>query len=45
LGDKRILRHRGDDTLQRDEVVGQIVGGDWHAGSGSDLQPFWSMIE
>jgi hypothetical protein len=45
VGDERILRHRGDDALQRGEVVGQIVGGDRHAGSGSDLQPFWSMIE
>jgi hypothetical protein len=45
LRDERILRHRGNDPLQRGEVVGQIVGGDRHAGSGSDLQPFWSMIE
>ena len=42
LGGQRILRHRGDDALQRSEVVGQIVGRDRHAGSGSDLQPFWS---
>ena len=42
---QRILRHRGDDALQRGEVVGQIVGCDRHAGSGSDLQPFWSMGE
>jgi hypothetical protein len=41
LGDERILRHRGDDALQRSEVVGQIVGGDRHAVSGSDLPPFW----
>jgi len=41
LGDERILRHRGDDALQRSEVVGQIVGGDRHADSGSDLPPFW----
>ena len=45
LRDERILRHRGNNPLQRGEVVGQIVGGDRHAGSGSDLQPFWSMIE
>jgi len=43
LRGQRILRHRGNDPLQRGEVVGQIVGGDRHAGSGSDLQPFWSM--
>jgi len=45
LGDESILRHRGDDTLQRGGIVRQIVGCDWHAGSGSDLPPFWSMIE
>jgi hypothetical protein len=45
LRGQRILRHRGDDALQRSEVVGQIVGGDRHAGGGSDLQPSWSMIE
>jgi hypothetical protein len=42
LGDERVLRHRGDDALQRGEIVGQIVSGDRHAGSGSDLQPFWA---
>jgi len=30
LGDERILRHRGDDPLQRSQVVGEIVGGDRH---------------
>jgi len=45
LRGQRILRHRGDDPLQRGEVVGQIVGCDRHAGSGSDLQPFWSIVE
>ena len=40
LRGQRILRHRGDDALQRSEVVGQIVGRDRHARSGSDLQPF-----
>jgi DNA polymerase-4 len=32
LGGQRILRHRGNDPLQRGEIVGQIVGGDRHAG-------------
>jgi hypothetical protein len=45
LGGQRILRHRANDPLQRGQIVGQIVGCDRHAGSGSDLQPFWSMIE
>jgi len=45
LGGQRVLRHRGNDPLQRGQIVGQIVGCDRHAGSGSDLQPFWSMIE
>ena len=31
LGGERILRHRGDDALQRRRVVGQIVGRDRHA--------------
>ena len=45
LRGQRILCHRGDDALQRSEVVGQIVDCDRHAGSGSDLQPFWSIVE
>jgi len=45
LGGERVLRHRGDHALQRGEVVGQIVGCDRHPGSGSDLPPFWSMVE
>ena len=36
LSGRRIQRHRGDDALQRSEVVGQIVGRDRHARSGSD---------
>ena len=44
LRGQRILHHRGNDPLQRGEVVGQSVGGDRHAGSGSDLPPFWSMV-
>jgi hypothetical protein len=39
LGGQRILRHPGDDALQCRGVVGQIVGRDWHARSGSDPQP------
>ena len=45
LGGQRILRHRGNDPLQRGQIVGQIVGGNRHADSGSDRQPFWSMID
>ena len=38
LSGGRIQRHRGDDALQRSEVVRQIVGRDRHARSGSDPQ-------
>ena len=41
LGDLRLCRHRiarhlGDDALQRGDVVGQALGRDRHAASGSD---------
>ena len=39
LGGQRMLRHRGDDAAQRCGVVGQGVGRDRHARSGSDPQP------
>src|SRR6266851_8845810 len=42
LGGQRILRHSSDDALQRSGVVGQAVGRDLHARSGSDLQRFGS---
>src|SRR5205823_1962397 len=30
LGGDRVLRHRGNDTLQRVEIVGQLIGRDRH---------------
>ncbi len=38
LGGQRMLRHRGDDAAQRCGGVGQGVGRDRHARSGSDPQ-------
>ena len=34
LGGHRILRHRGDDPLQRLRVVGKLIGRDRHAAHG-----------